>query len=80
MVGCGSASTLVSGISALQDLEHLDIEVGNSLGTIGKLRALTSLRTKFYGPGPHYELLLENPKLQCLSVHTWWGFTEMTPR
>ena len=68
MIGCGSASALVSGISALQNLEHLEIAVGDSLGTIGKLRALTRLRTKFYGTGPHYELHLENPKLHCLSV------------
>ena len=68
MVGCGSASSLVYGISALQNLEHLEIAVGDSLGTIGKLRALTRLRTKFYGTGPHYELRLHNPKLQFLSV------------
>ena len=46
VVGSGSASSLVSGISALQNLDHLEIGVGNSLGTIGKLRALTELSTR----------------------------------
>ena len=76
VVGCGSASALVSGISALQNLDHLEIAAGNSLGTIGKLQALTRLRTKFYGAGPRYELRLENPKLQFLSVV---GFGNVNP-
>ena len=69
MVGCGSTSSPVSGISALQNLEHLEIEVGDSLGTIGKLRALTRLCIQpTSGLGPLYELHLETPKLQCLYV------------
>ena len=68
VAGCGSASSLVSGISALQNLEYLEIEVGNSLGSIGKLRALTELLTRFTRQGTREELHLENPKLQFLSV------------
>ena len=67
VVGCGCASALVSGISALQNLERLEIAVSDSLGTIGKLQALTKLRTKFYRTR-FQELRLENPKLQFLSV------------
>ena len=68
VVGSGSTSSLVSGISALQNLEHLDIEVGDSLGTIGKLHALTRLRIESDGLGLLHELHLETPKLQCLSL------------
>ena len=71
--GCSSAASLVSGISALQNLEHLAIDVDNSLGTIGKLRALTWLNTAFRGAGPRYELHLENPKLQSLSVVPYYS-------
>ena len=67
-MGCGSASSLVSGVSALQNLDHLEIWVGDSPGTIGKLQALTKLRTKFTRRGTFEELHLENPKLQSLSV------------
>ena len=69
VLGCSSAASLVSGISALQNLEHLAVDVDNSLGTIGKLRALTWLKAAFHGAGPQYELHLENPKLQSL---LWW--------
>ena len=68
VMGCGSASSLVSGISALLNLEHLEIDVDNSLGTIGKLRILTELRTRFLEQGAPEELRLENPKLQSLSL------------
>ena len=68
VVGCGTASPIASGISALQNLEHLDIWVGDSVGTIGKLRALTWLHVGSHGLGPLYELHLEIPKLQCLSL------------
>ena len=68
MVRCGSTSSLVPGISALQNLEHLDIEVGDSLGTIGKLHALTRLRIYCCELSPLDELHLEMPTPQCLSV------------
>ena len=55
-------------ISSLQNLEHLDIQVGHSVGTIGKLHALTWLHVESEGLGPLYELHLETPKMQCLSL------------
>ena len=43
VMGCGSALSLVSGISALLNLQHLETDVDKSLGTIGKLRTLIEL-------------------------------------
>ena len=61
----------MSGISALEGLQSLDISVGHSLGSIGRLRALTSLMAFLEDEaGPDLQLNLENPKLQVLELAT----------
>ena len=66
------ATALVSGMSALEKLQSLDITLGDSLGSIGMLRALTSLTAHFeYEESPHIQLDLENPKLQVRQLSTY---------
>ena len=56
----------MSGISALQDLQQLDISVCDSLGSVGSLHSLTSLVAEFNESA--VELDLQNPKLQLLDL------------
>ena len=69
IVDCGSATALVPGISALQNLQQLRIYVDRTLGSIGKLGALTSLDARV-NDATHrpIELHLENPRLQILRL------------
>ena len=70
MYQSGSAAALVSGISALQELQSLEINLGPSLGSIGRLRALTSLTAclRVEAEYPDIQLNLANPELQVLDL------------
>ena len=59
----------MSGISALQDLQQLDISVRDSLGSIGRLRTLTALDAEFDEAA--FELDLQNPELQLLNLRAF---------